>query len=374
MKQFLKHFLLVLILLSISYCQGQHKKFKQIQHIIDKATDKNLVGVSVYIKSPELGEWVGVSGYSDLANEVKLEKNDVFSLASIGKTYTAVAVFKLIEEGKLDLDDRIAQYLPSEIIDNVQHAHRVTVRHLLGHTSGFYNYEADPDLNRLYLEGNLKLDTVSHLQILRKYFYGKEPKNEPGARYSYSSTNYLLLTMIMDEVLGGSHVDYVRSMLRKHNLNKTWYKETPPYLTKHYGDLNLDGVSEDITAQTIETTNWFSGDDGFYAPISEAGIFMEKLMNGEILNQNSLEEMMTWNDDKDPDYGLGIEADKSFPYKLLMGHSGSGIGMRGDLYYIPHRDMTIALFSNSGLRGSPKSFSKTYYKMQTKIILKLFLL
>ncbi len=374
MKKLLKQVLVLLMLFMVSLSQGQHKKFKRIQHIIDKATDKNLVGVSVYIKSPKLSAWVGVAGYSDLANEIKLDKNDIFGLASIGKTYTAVAVFKLVEEGKLNLNDKVSKYLPPEIIENVQYADQVTVRHLLGHTSGFYNYNGDPELNRLYLEGHLKLDTISHLDILRNYFYGKEPTNEPGVRYRYSSTNYLLLSMIMDEVLGKSHVNYVRSILKEHNLNKTWYKETPPHLIKHYGDLNLDGVSEDLTAQTIETTNWYSGDDGFYASISEAGVFIEKLMKNEILNQNSLKEMMTWNNKKKPDYGLGLEVDKAFPYKLLMGHSGSGIGMRTDLYYIPHKDMTIAIFSNSGLRSASKSFSKTYYKMRTKIILRLFLL
>ncbi|MCG8330178.1 MAG: beta-lactamase family protein [Chitinophagales bacterium] len=373
MKQLLKPLLIIMMFLACIQSHGQHAKFRRIQHIIDEATNKNLVGVSVYIKSPKLGEWVGVAGYSDVENGIKLKEEDVFGLASISKVYTATAVFSLIEEGKLNLDDKIAQYLPSEIIDHVKYADSVTVRHLLGHTSGFYNYNQDPELNRLYLEGHLKLDTVSHLEILQQYFYGKEPTNKPGERFKYSSTNYLLLSMIMDTALGYSHVDYIRSMLKEHNFTQTWYKETPPQLIKHYGDLNQDGISEDLTAQTIETTNWYSGDDGIYAPISEAGLFLENLVKGEILNESSLNEMMTWNDKK-PDFGLGLSADKAFPYKFLVGHSGSGIGMRTDLYYVPHKDMTIAIFSNSGLRSASKSFAETYYAMRKRIILKLFLL
>lgn len=83
--------------------------------------------------------------------------------------------------------------------------------------------------------------------------------------------------------------------------------------------------------------------------------------------------MMTWNDEKRPDYGLGLMADKSFPYKLLMGHSGRGIGMTTDLCYFPHQDMTIAIFCNSGLRSASKDYAKTYYQMRNKIIKKLFL-
>lgn len=373
MKSLVKLFPIAIMTLSFSLCHGQDGKTKSIQKIIDKATDKNLVGVSIYIKSPDLGEWTLVSGYSDNENKIKLRKNDVFGLASIGKVYTATAVFKLIENGKLKLDDKISVYLPKEILDNVVFADHVTVRHLLGHTSGFYNYNKNPELNRLYLEGKLRLDTVTHMDILRDYFYGKEPTNKPGERYKYSSTNYLLLTMIMDKILGYDHALFVRELLKECELDETWYKETPPQLIKHYGDLNQDGISEDLTAQTIETTNWYSGDDGFYASISEAGVFLENLVKGQILNDTTIKQMMTWNSKK-PDFGLGLMADKAFPYKLLVGHSGSGIGMRTDLYYVPHKDMTIAIFSNSGLRSASKSYAKTYYRMRSKIIMKLFLL
>ena len=63
---------------------GQHK-VKHIQKIIDKATNDKLVGVAVYVKSPKLGEWTVVSGYSNLEKKIPLQKDDVFGLASIGK-------------------------------------------------------------------------------------------------------------------------------------------------------------------------------------------------------------------------------------------------------------------------------------------------
>ncbi|MEO1256307.1 MAG: serine hydrolase, partial [Bacteroidota bacterium] len=195
---------------------------------------------------------------------------------------------------------------------------------------------------------------------------------EPGEEYHYSSTNYLLLTMIADTVLGKSHVEYFRAMLAKYKLSKTMYKQTPSNLVNHYGDLDKDGISENLTYQTIETTNWYSGDDGFYSTISEAATFLEMLLKGEILSQESLDQMMTWDTEKKPDYGLGLEVDKGFPYRLIMGHSGSGIGMRTDLYYAPKDDMIIAIFSNSGLRSASREFAKTYYKMRTKIVLQLF--
>jgi D-alanyl-D-alanine carboxypeptidase len=368
-------FLIVALMIFSKEAPAQARKLKKIQQYIDEATADNLPGLAVYINSPKYGKWIGVSGYSDLENKTPLAQDDIFSLASIGKMYNAVAVLKMVEEGRLTLDDKIAQYLPEEIIENLPYANEVTIKHLLGHTSGFRNYEADRALNRLYISGQLQLDTLSHINALRRYVYGKDSRNKPGMEYHYSSTNYMLLAMIMDAIVPEGHAVYLREqILLKHGYVFTTYKQTPrAKLVKHYGDLDKDGIVEDITSKTVETTNWFIGDDGVYAPIDEAAGFLEALMKGEILDEKTLKKMKTWNDEKDPDYGLGIEADKAFPYKFLMGHSGSGIGNRLDLYYFPKQDLTIGIFCNTGLRAAAPSFAKTYYKMRLKLIKKLFL-
>jgi D-alanyl-D-alanine carboxypeptidase len=363
------------IAISPLIAQRQSGKLNKIQQYMDKATSNNLVGVSVYIKSPKLGKWIGTSGYSNLEEKEPLKRNDIFGLASIGKMYVAVSALKLVEEGKLNLDDKIQDYLPKEIIEGFATANDVTIKHLLGHTSGLYNYNRNPELNELYLTGNLKLDTLSHIEALRKYAYGITGHTKPLGEYKYSSTNYLLLSMVMDSVIQYDHAEFIREeIIRKYNLRDTYYKQTPPKrLVDHYGDIDLNNITENLSEETIETTNWYSGDDGVYSSIEEASNFLQRLMKGEILSENTLKEMMKWNDEKKPDYGLGLMADKAFPYRFLMGHSGRGIGVTTDLYYFPHQDMTIAIFCNSGLRSASKEYAKTYYRMRNRIIKKLFL-
>lgn len=366
--------LIIGIIFSSMAFQEPHRKLEKIQKIMDNATEEDLAGVVVYIKSPKYGTWIGTSGFSDLENKTPLTKNNIFSLASIGKTYAATAALKLVEDGKLNLDDKIEKHLPNEIIDGFPNAKEVTIRHLLGHTSGFHNYNRHPELNKLYLTGKLKLDTLTHMNALRRYGYGQQPHTKPVGTYQYSSTNYLLLTMIMDNILPEGHEVYLRSLLKQHDYNNTYYKETPPNnLVQHYGDINKDGTLDNLTDETIETTNWYSGDDGIYAPVEEATRFLEDLVKGKILNETTLKEMMTWNDKKKPGYGLGLMADKGFPYKFLMGHSGRGIGITTDLYYLPKQDMTIAIFCNTGLRSSSDKFKSAYYKMRKKMMMKLFL-
>jgi D-alanyl-D-alanine carboxypeptidase len=369
--------LLFILLLSITdQVVGQNlpRKHRKIQKYLDEATHDKLTGVVVYISNPKRGEWISTSGYANMESKKPLQKDHIFSMGSVGKMYNAVAVMKLAEEGRIKLDDKISNYLPKEIIDNIPNAKEVTIKNLLGHTSGFVNYEHDPELNRLYLSGQLKLDTLSRYDALKRYVFGKAALFNPSAKYDYSSTNYLLLAMIVDRIVPEGHSDYLRKLITKHGFTNTYYLQTPPNKNvAYYGDLNRDEVVEDLTAQTFETTNWLTGDDGVYAPIEEAAHFLQDLMKGKILNQQSLKEMMTWNNDKKPDYGLGLMADKSFPYKFLLGHSGRGIGTTSDLYYFPKQDMTVAIFCNNGLRAAAPTFRKAYNKMRMKIVKKLFL-
>ncbi|MES1219419.1 MAG: serine hydrolase domain-containing protein [Bacteroidota bacterium] len=367
----------LLIACSNLYAQSDKKlpkKYKKIQRYLYKATDHKLAGVVIYIQSPKHGEWITTAGYANLENKEPLQKENIFSLASIGKMYNAVAVLKLAEEGRIHLDNKIADYLPAEIIENLPNARDVTIRHLLSHQSGFINYDTDSSLNGLYLSGLLKLDTLSRINVLRRYVYGKDALCVPGTEYHYSSTNYLLLAMIVDHVTPEGHTSYLNKLIQQYGFANTYYRQTPPQKNvSYYGDLDKDEVLENLTTQTFETTNWFTGDDGVYASIEDAAHFLQAIVKGKILNEQSLKEMKTWNNEKRPDYGLGLMADKSFPYKFLMGHSGRGIGVTTDLYYFPNQDITIAIFCNNGLRAAAPVFRKTYNKMRSKIIKKIFL-
>ncbi len=257
--------LIFAIFTSDSY--GQSRKLRKIQKSIDKATSNHLVGVAVYIKASEGNEWIGVSGFQDKENRNPIEVGSI-----IGKMYNAVAALKLIEQGRLQLNDKIGNYLPEWIISNLPNGEVITVRHLLSNQSGLFNYEEDPKLNELYLSGNLKLDTLTHENVLKRYVFNHPPTDFPGTKYHYSSTNFMLLAMIMDHLTPHGHTDFLRKeILQANGFNKTFYRETPPNnLVKHYGDIDKDGRTEDLTMKTIETTNWFIGDDGIYAPISEA--------------------------------------------------------------------------------------------------------
>lgn len=369
-----KSILILLIIIGPGIKVQNISPFNKLQKYLDSAVEENLSGTMVYVKCPKRGTWIGAAGFSDKEQNKLIEPSDVLALASVSKVYVAVAVFKLIEEGSLALNDKISNYLPNDIVTNLPNGDLITIRQLLNHTSGLFNYEYDTTLNKLYLNDQLSLDTLSHLESLERYVYGKDAFDMPGEEHHYSSTGYMLLAMIMDRIVPDGHTAYVRSMIDEMAMTSTFYRETPPHHNvRYYGDLNQDGIQEDISDKVFETTNWFIGDDGVYATIEEVGIFMEKLIKVEILGPIALKQMLTWNKEKDPDYGQGVFPDKSFPYKLTIGHSGRGIGSTTDVYYFPIQEITIAIVSNTGLRAAAPKFRKSYLKMRNRIIKKVFL-
>ena len=248
-----------------------------------------LSGVVIYIDHPKKGSWTGSAGYADKSKGIKMQSSNVVALASVSKVYAAMAVFKLIDDGQLNLDDKIADYLPEKVIKGLDNGAEITIKHLLNHTSGLINYEWDSTLNSLYLSDRLSLDTLSHLETLERYVFGKGSLNRPGEEHHYSSTGYKLLAMIMDQVVIEGHTNYIRGLLKDMGATNTFYRESPPENSvRYYGDFDKDGKQDDITDKVLETTNWFIGDDGLYATAQEVGEFMRRLITGKILTKKGL--------------------------------------------------------------------------------------
>jgi D-alanyl-D-alanine carboxypeptidase len=353
-----------------------HRKYLKIQKKLDQAIGEGLVGLTCFIQHPKYGKWTGFSGYSNSGKKTPITGDNIFYIASISKTYMAAATLICVQDGLINLDDSISGYLPFEITENVPNAKLLTIRQLLNMTSGIPNYDRNQELNKAYINHKINLDTISHLEILRDYIYGTEAYFPPGSDYSYSSTNYMLLAMIIDSATNKPHADVFSKMFKDFGFDQTFYKnEFPPKdkLVKAYGDLDSNGELEDISQMQQETTRWFVGDDGVMASVSDCALFMEKLVKGNILKQKSTNEMLTWVMPDDPDYGLGLMYDKSFPYKEAIGHSGSAIGACCDVFYFPKQDITIAILSNTGKRVGDEKYKKAYNKLRRKIIFKLFM-
>ncbi len=146
-------------------------------------------------------------GYSDRKNKISTNKSIAYNIASVTKGFTAIAIMKLVEEGKLSLSDPLKKYFENLPIDK----NTITIHHLLSHTSGIgQNYAA---------EGEKELEKAAE-KILQLPLV-----DSVGKRFLYSNDNYMLLGIIIEKLTGGTWESYItRTILSPLEMNETFFQ------------------------------------------------------------------------------------------------------------------------------------------------------
>ena len=191
-----------------------------------------------------------------------------YKIASIGKLYDAVAVTKLVSDGRLSLDKTIADYLP-ELVGRIENAEKITLRLMIQHRSGIPNYSDAPIFwaSPIGYEESLAL-------ILDK------PANfEPGEDYEYCNTNYLLLGTIMNDALGYDKFQFVQEgILTPLNLNNTF---------SSLSEVNIDDVMSGYYVGHPHDLK--TNDYGMHATAEDVGSFLTALNDGSLFEPGEQE-------------------------------------------------------------------------------------
>ena len=243
-----------------------------------------------------------------------MDRDLQFRIASLTKTFVAVAVMRLKEEGTLSLDDTVAKYL-GEIVPQ---AEKITIRQLLGHKSGLPNYTDHPDFFN-----DLNADPARYRSPaeLLKYVRDLQPLS-PGKEYRYSNANYLLLGMILEKVTGKPYDKVIRDqILIPLNLVHT-YIPNNTYLIHDYShgyrhNFKKNGRWVDYT-QFVHSS-WLGAAGAMTSNADDLLTFMEYLFDGRLISQADLEEMMSFTQEGDPNREAGLGLDR---YKKAVGMSG----------------------------------------------------
>src|SRR5690554_6654587 len=150
---------------------------QKFQSLLDEITSNGVVGIIMSVHQPHSGMWVGASGKADLHNNIDMKPCNITRVGSTVKMFTATTVMMLAEEGKLNLDDKISNYLHGDVINKIENAKDATIRQLLRHSSGIFNYIQ-----------NLKFQTASINDLIRdwkpdellKYAFNQKAYFQPG--------------------------------------------------------------------------------------------------------------------------------------------------------------------------------------------------
>lgn len=322
------------------------------QALLDEMTGDGVVGVEMSVYKNSSGMWLGAGGKADLHDDIDMKPCNKTRVGSTVKMFTATIVLKLQEEGKLDLDDKISDFLDGDNVSKIENADKATIRQMLHHSSGIYNYIQ-----------NLKFQTASlndlikewHSSDLLKYACNQKPYFDPGEDVQYSNTNYILLGLLIEKVEGKPlYQVFEDRIIDPLGLTATQFAGNDPVpdgIVRGYIDLysNLN---------VIESTyysgwDYYTADGGLISNAYDMNVFFRALMNGQIINSTSLNEMLTWKtpSEQDPEfweihYGLGI-------FKMTTSggvcyfHSGDAIGYYANMIWFPDDGTTIVYTANS---------------------------
>ena len=260
-----------------------------------------------------------------------------FPILSLTKSFTATAILKLQEEGKLSLKDKISKYFP-----DYQYGDKVTIENLLTHSSGINNYTD--------IVGEEDSSIVNHpisKERILEVFYTKPLEFSPGSRFSYSNSGYFLLGLIIEKVTGKPYEQFIRERILSPlgMTNSGFDFNNLPQTIKAQGYNIFDATQQRPYKQYDSTYAYSAG--AMYSTTGDLYKFAQAIASNKILSSE------TWRVAFKPrinDYGYGWKIGNLFGRDYIR-HDGGYPGFMSDFIYYPKEDITIIILNNFGTYG-----------------------
>ncbi|MFZ6687678.1 serine hydrolase domain-containing protein [Undibacterium sp. SXout11W] len=283
----------------------------------------------------------GVCGEASKRYHVPNKIDTKFNIASIGKMFTAVAIAQLAEAGKLTFDDKINKYIDSSWLP-AKVTERITIGQLLAHSDGLTEFmtmeRAHQSSRALYRE----------LDDLKPMLQGIQPEFEPGTRYYYANTGYVLLGVIVQKLSGQNYYDYVRQHIYQvAGMNGTdSYALDEPVENLAMGYMRMPGGIRESTFEGV--MRGFSFGCG-YSTVRDLLHFTQALQDGRLIKPATLKTL--WQNhspeetQKHGGYGYGFELSNS-KMGPVVGHSGGFPGVSGNVNIYTNSGYVVIALSN----------------------------
>lgn len=322
----------------------------QLQAIIDGAVGGEVPGIVVHVVTPD-DEFIGSAGVANLDSLESMTVDAKIPNGSAGKKATALLAIMLQEEGLYDLDDFISEYLPTEVIDRIQYGDQITIRQLLNHTAGVHDY-LDQDTVEQWFEAliddpdSIKTDAFALAISIDKPAYFV-----PGTGFQYSNSNYLLVGLVMDTVLGEHHSSAMRSrVIEPLGLNGTYFNG----VENDRGDI-VSGYFY-FDDELVDTKPYYDNigvaDAPFVGPAEDVSTLLRAIVQDDSVVTDDMREEMFGEQSliefrNNQFYGLGMfvipRGDITF-YE----HGGSEPGYQTFTTHASELDITVTVLFNCG--------------------------
>lgn len=344
--------LLLLCLSAYSFFSFIHQKeTARIHKTISEFQKKNILSGVVLVAKNDNMIYLKPFGFAHNETHSLNTNSTQFLLASITKTFTATAILLLTQKGLIDLNQPVSTYLkPNHSVwqgTMPDSMNKITIHHLLTHSSGLADYEKIPGHTEWYK----KLHTPE--QVIQ--FFAQEPLSfTPGSRYDYQGSNYLLLGLIIEAVTGKSYAEFLKEILCKPAHLSHTFAQTNAFLStiqKNHPGLSI-GYKLDEQTKQLKQANMvnMSVDYAESSIISNAFdlyTFINKLFSNKNITNELIQKMITpyLTTPYGTQVGYGIYLDKSLGYPLFT-HGGRIEGFESIFMYEPQKKISVIILSN----------------------------
>ncbi len=322
------------VLFCIAPCVAQDAITAKIDDFIkSEMQQQRIPGVSLAVVKD--GQLVLAKGYgfANVEHQVAVRPETIFQSGSVGKQFTATAVMMLVEDGKINLDEKIGKYL-----GNVPDAWKnITVRNLLTHTSGMASYPKDFDFRRDYTEDEL-LKIAKTIPVAFA----------PGERWQYSNMGYATLGILISKVTGKFYGDFLQERIFKPLDMKTARiineADIIPNRAAGYRLVKGELKNQEWVSPSMNTT----ADGSLYLTALDMAKWDAALYGEKLLKKTSFDEMWTpvkLNDGRTARYGFGWTLGEVNKHRIIE-HGGSWQGFKSFIARYPNDRLTVIVFAN----------------------------
>jgi CubicO group peptidase (beta-lactamase class C family) len=318
---------------------GAKQKIDSLNLYFDSAFAQVPFNGCVYIEQKGVVLYHKCMGYDCLNCHQKniLTDTTLFQLASLSKTFTAVAILQLVEQGKLSLDDSVQKFFPNFPYKEIY------VKSLLNHRSGLshyiYSFEDSARKTNAVRPDNQKIMTWFESQKPNVYFM-------PNRKFSYNNTNYAILAAILEKVTGDSFAHYLeQNILKPLNMNHTFMLNSIP--SNYYSTVGHEGtrqIAKDFFDDVL-------GDKGIYSTINDLIIWYKALNSDCILKRETLSLAFTpqsFEHKGNRNYGLGFRliTEEDQQTVRYIYHNGWWKGYNSLFWFSPKSETFIVMLTN----------------------------
>ncbi|MET9460218.1 serine hydrolase domain-containing protein [Streptomyces canus] len=289
-------------------------------------------------------------GVADRKSEQTMSDTDRFRIGSVTKTFTAVVLLQLVDEKKLELDAPVNRYLPGLLPDD-----RITVRHVLSHRSGLYDYT-----NEMFAK------TVQGFEAVRKKVFTPEelvklslrkPRtNAAGAVYSYSNTNFVVAGMLIEKLTGNPvRTEYEKRIIEPLQLRDTSYVHPGMKIPgRHaHGYLTPDQAGAPLVDATEQTVSWAQSAGALISSTRDLNTFLSALLAGRLTSAAQLAQMERWMPaGSGQAYGLGLRRRDLSCGVSVYGHTGAVQGFYTYAFASKDGKRALAAVANTSNNGT----------------------